>query len=152
MRCTPYSCWVEVEAPREMKILLVEDEPFMALAVMWELERAGHEVIGPFADPNDAFAVCSREQPELALIDIHEGIDDDGLALAKRLHRHAAVPSLYLTGDPMIARSHADAALGALAKPFDPEDLVRSIDVALAVMQGEQPDPRHVPSSLEVFH
>lgn len=135
-----------------MKILLVEDEPFVALAVMWELERAGHEVIGPFADANEALEVCSQEAPELALIDIHEGDDQDGLALARTLHEEASVPLLYLTGDPRVARNHADAALGAIAKPFDPEDLVRSIDVALAVLGGEEPDPKQVPSSLEVFH
>ena len=135
-----------------MKILLVEDEPFIALAVVWELQRAGHEVIGPVAHASDALALCSQATPELALIDIDEGYERGGLALARHLHQHNAVPSLYLTGDPQLARIHAEAALGSIAKPFDPEDLVRSIAVALAVLQGQQPDPADVPSSMEVFH
>jgi DNA-binding response OmpR family regulator len=134
-----------------MKILVVEEEPFVALAVVWELERAGHEVIGPVAHARDALAVCGHQKPELALIDIDEGYEHDGLELARRLQAQADIPSLYLTGDPQLARSNRDAALGAITKPFDPEDLVRGIEVFLARMNGEEPPPDALPPSMEVF-
>ena len=41
-----------------MLILVVEDEPISALSAMWELQRAGHDVIGPASTSEDALRLA----------------------------------------------------------------------------------------------
>ena len=51
-------------------VLVVEDELLIALDVMDELDMAGFEAIGPFADVSRAMEFCQRKLPDCAVLDI----------------------------------------------------------------------------------
>ena len=104
------------------RILVVEDEPDMRFVIRHYLEKAGHEVFE--AGNGGAALEAVRElAPDLIVTDIMMPVMS-GLELIGHLRSNrvtAAIPILVVSGDSELARA-ADAAL---AKPFQPEDLVR---------------------------
>lgn len=132
-----------------MLILVAEDEPYSALSAVWELEQAGHEVLGPAASFEEAVRLAERQSPDLALIDIDLQHTGGGVALARRLQADE-VPSLFVSAEQALARRHSDLALGCIGKPYNPADLPGSIEAVDALLHGRAP-PSWVPRSLRLF-
>lgn len=55
---------------RGLRVLVVEDEPLVALALADDLENAGATVIGPASTVDSALALLTREAFEAAVLDI----------------------------------------------------------------------------------
>ncbi|NJS39398.1 MAG: response regulator, partial [Rhodobacteraceae bacterium] len=68
-----------------MRILIVEDEMLVAMQIENFLTASGHEVIGVAGRAADAIDLATRQQPELALIDINLAGGDNGIDLAAAL-------------------------------------------------------------------
>jgi DNA-binding response OmpR family regulator len=132
-----------------MRVLIVEDEPLIALSLAAELKLAGHEVIGPSADADEALCLLERQRADLALIDVNLQGQMDGIDLARALRMECQLPVLLLTNEPSVTYEQAHAALGMITLPFDPSDLPESIHVAQIVMEGGKPPAP--PLSLRLF-
>jgi two-component system, response regulator PdtaR len=134
-----------------MLILIVEDQALLGMSLTWELEEAGHRVLGPVGSIAHAKRLAAQERPDLALIDIELQRQEEGIELARSLQTQLAIPSLILSSDPTAIRAHTNAVLGVIAKPFNPADIHRSVAVAQTVMQGGTPPPPSIPRVLEIF-
>jgi CheY-like chemotaxis protein len=134
---------------RVMLILLVEDEPLAALSATWELESTRHSVLGPAASSDEALQLVQRRRPDLALVDIDLERPNAGIDLVRGL-RALDIPSLFVTAQATVAKQHADLVLGFIAKPYDPADLTRSVDVVGSMLEGNGP-PQWLPRSLRLF-
>lgn len=132
-----------------MMILVVEDEPIAALNAMFELQRAGYEVVGPASTRDDALRLAREHRPELALVDIDLTEEGEGLDLAKRL-RTLSVPSLFVSAQTRIAQENSELAVGFLSKPYSSTELVCSVNVVDTVLHGGVPPPA-VPEALRLF-
>jgi DNA-binding response OmpR family regulator len=132
-----------------MLVLIVEEEPLIAVSLEVELELAGHRVLGPAEDPEHALRLASEHKPDVALVDIglHGNLREIELARALRSKLDVAV--LFVTMMRDTALQHQDAALGVITKPFDPDDVPESVEIINALKHGKQPDS--LPSSLELF-
>jgi two-component system, response regulator PdtaR len=133
-----------------MRILLVEDEPLIALAAADALTDAGHRVLGPCSSLKSALSTATTEHPDLAVVDIDLGGKNEGLEVVRRLKAELGVSAIFASGQADVARSHGDA-LGILHKPYDDEALQLSMPVLEAVMGGASPPPPSIPSALELF-
>ena len=51
-------------------VLVAEDEMLIAMDVMDELDIAGFQTIGPFADTSGALDYCQRKLPDCAVLDV----------------------------------------------------------------------------------
>ena len=131
-----------------MLILVVEDEPIAALSAMWELQRAGHEVVGPAHTREEALHLAHGRQLDLALVDIDLKEAGEGVEVAKQL-RTMNVASVFVSAQSEVAQKHRDLALGYLCKPYSSTELVRSVDVIDKVMNGGLPPA--VPGALRLF-
>ncbi|HEX7116570.1 MAG TPA: response regulator [Steroidobacter sp.] len=131
-----------------MLILIVEDDPICALSVAYALEEAGYAVIGPASKQSEALSLAQRFRPELALVDIDLENPGDGVELARRF-REMDVQSVFVSAQLAVATQNSELALGLIGKPFDPEDVPRSVDVVAALMRGAPPPPS--PRSLQLF-
>lgn len=105
----------------------------MVLAALAEgLRGAGYRVTGA-SSGEDAIGFAGRDAPDLALLDVRmPGMS--GIELGTRL-RERAIPFLFLSayGDQDIVRQAAEeGALGYLVKPLDIQQIVPSIEAALA--------------------
>jgi DNA-binding response OmpR family regulator len=74
-----------------------------------------------------------------------------GIELARELRSQYDVAVLFVTMTRDTALENQDAALGVITKPFDPDDVPESVEIANAVKQGKTPSPQALPSSLELF-
>src|SRR5690606_42052239 len=52
-----------------MKIMIVEDDSLLALALEEQLRLAGHEIVGPLYDYGEALTRATDERPEVAIVD-----------------------------------------------------------------------------------
>lgn len=105
------------------RILVVEDDYFLAQDLKQALERKGATVAGPVARIEDALAMLDAEPPpEAAILDINLGGQSDVYPLAEAL-RNRGIPFAFVTGydQSYVRRDFADVPL--LAKPFNPRDL-----------------------------
>jgi len=132
-------------------ILIVEDEHFVAMSLAWQLEAAGHTVLGPASSIEKARLVAGEQRADIALVDIYLEGSADGSALARHLTFDLKIPTLFMTGQPRTARQYADLAIGVITKPFSAVDADRSLAIAEVVIQGGRPAHSVVPCALELF-
>jgi response regulator NasT len=109
-----------------MRVLIAEDDPVIALALVERVRSLGHEPLGPVADGEQAVAEAAATQPDLYLFDI-EMPKLDGLAAAAELAaRGLGRPVVVITGVDdrgLIERSVAAGAGAYLTKPVDTREL-----------------------------
>jgi DNA-binding response OmpR family regulator len=115
-------------------ILLVEDEPSLALIVKDSLESRGFHV--DFAADGEAGLAQFRQQcPDIVVADVMMP-KLDGFALARQIRReNAAVPILFLTARSQTADVVQGFELGGndyLKKPFSMDELIVRIRALLA--------------------
>ena len=106
--------------PAPLRILVVEDETVLAMAVEGFLQDLGHEVVGPFARVTDALSVVEGEILDAALLDVNlagEMVFPVAAALALK-----GVPFLLVSGydDRMLRRGNPDWP--HLTKPYRIEE------------------------------
>lgn len=112
-----------------MRILVVEDEPLVAMEITSQLEDAGAQVVGPADNALAALALIQQYRFQIALLDANlcgAAVDDIAMALSR-----AGVPFAFVSGygRPSLPAGFADAEL--LPKPFSAAQL---LDVAARLL------------------
>ena len=75
-----------------MRILIVEDEPIIALSTQADLEAAGHTVVGLAVTSDEAINLAASCHPDLVLMDIRLA-EGNGVEAAQAIHQgHAVLP------------------------------------------------------------
>lgn len=113
------------------KVLVVDDYPGVRLLVDEVLTDEGYDVI-PAADPDEALELFDRDRDSFDLLVTDISMPRmSGHELARRLcHGARGLRVLYMSG---MSRDVIDLDAGArfLAKPFEPDDLVREVQATL---------------------
>jgi DNA-binding response OmpR family regulator len=108
-----------------LRVLVVEDDYFIASEICMALKREGAAVIGPAPDLETGLATIRRELLDCAILDInlHGQL---AFQIAAEL-RERGIPSIFATGydDSVIPENLADAV--RLEKPIDLTALLRAI-------------------------
>jgi CheY-like chemotaxis protein len=118
-----------------VKILIIEDEPLISMDLEALLEGLGHEVCGIARTQSEALKMVPECEPNLILADIQLGDGSSGLDAINELKaaNHAVnTPVVFITAYPerfLIGQQPPSAWL--LAKPFQPEIVVATINAAL---------------------
>jgi len=134
-----------------MRVLVVEDDPILALTAVLTLESAGYDVAGPAYDCAQALGFAGASRPDFVLMDINLAGCDEGLYLARDLWVLHGIPSLFVSGQLSTARANKGDALGLLRKPYEPQELVDAAAVVQAVLAGSAVPPPRVPGAMELF-
>jgi CheY-like chemotaxis protein len=134
-----------------MRILLVEDDPILALIAGCALEEEGHQIVGPAYDDQQALTLAESQSADIALVDINLAGHDEGISLVRNLRQRHGIASVFVSGQVEAARNNADAALGLLRKPYEPSDLALCVGVAQAILKGCALLPTPLPASMEIF-
>ncbi len=80
------------------KILVVEDEGILAMALCRNLEHAGHVVCRPAASAEQAVRSAAQEQPDLILMDIRLAGPLNGIEAAQQIRSFSSAPIIFMTG------------------------------------------------------
>lgn len=113
------------------KILVVEDEPLVALLVADFLEEAGCIVVGPAYDVSSALRLFETDGPDAAVLDINLGKEQTSAPVADVLEQ-AGVPFIYATGYGEAALRRQDRHKPRIDKPFDKLSLLQTLSACLA--------------------
>ncbi|KAB0680073.1 response regulator [Aureimonas leprariae] len=121
------------EACMSLRVLIVEDEPIIALHLTMIIEDAGHSVIGMVFTMEAAIETAGREAVDVAIMDIALSGRTDGIQTARRLSDDFDVRSLFVTvhfDRREEAMQPAWQPLGFVVKPFSEEQIVRALGLA----------------------
>lgn len=126
-------------AASRARIMVVEDNYFVALTIENALIDAGYEVLAVL-DSGEAALECVAElKPDLVLMDIRLAGELDGIDTAIALHRRGIV-SLFASAhfdDAMKERGAAAVPAGWLVKPFSESELLGAVREALKGIQSD---------------
>ena len=115
------------------RVVIAEDEAIIRLDLREMLEDEGYEVVAETGRGDEAVDLVAQHSPDLCIFDIKmPGMD--GLTAARQVStdRRAAVVILTAFSQRHLIEQARDAGvLSYLVKPFQREDLVSAIEVAM---------------------
>ena len=122
-------------ASRPARILVVEDDYFVALELEYLLLAAEFIVVGVAATAEEALDIAAVESPDLAIMDIRLAGVRDGVEAAGELFAKLGIRSIFATAHvDRRTRQRAEPVqpLGWLQKPYSAESLLTTVRAALA--------------------
>lgn len=117
-----------------MRILIAEDETIIRLDLRQLLEGAGFDVCAEARDGEEAVALATEQQPDLAVLDVKMP-RLDGIEAARRILADRPIPIVMLTAygeQELVSRAVEAGVFGYLVKPFRETDLLPAIATAQA--------------------
>lgn len=115
------------------RILIIEDEPVIALDIASIVQQSGHEVVGIAATHAEAVALASAEGPGLVLADIQLADDSSGIEAVQEILASHAVPVIFVTAYPdRLLTGDKTEPTFIIRKPFEAEMLSVTISQALS--------------------
>jgi CheY-like chemotaxis protein len=114
---------------RGRNILVVEDDPLVAIDLQGTLEVAGATVIGPAYDLPHALGLIETSKVCAAVLDYRLQVGNT-LPLARVLAERG-IPFLFQTSDPVsVAREQPEAVI--ISKPYRHNEIVLAVQALLA--------------------
>jgi CheY-like chemotaxis protein len=124
---------VDLRDQRPTRIMIIEDEPIIALDLANICERNGHEVVGIAATRTEAVAKAMEQRPGLILADIQLADDSSGIDAVSDILASMSVPVIFITAFPeRLLTGQRPEPTFLITKPFDADTLAVSISQALA--------------------
>lgn len=117
------------------RILVCEDEIFIAMAEVELLERHGYAVVATAETCAGAVAECAHHNPDLVLMDVTLRGEGDGVDAAAEIWARFRIPFVFVTAhqiDRSAQRALAAEPAGYVFKPYDERELLTAVDEALA--------------------
>ena len=113
---------------QRLRVMVVEDEPLIALDIEAELTDRGFDIAGPFGSVADALACVAGDDVSIAILDISLGRGGNSFDIARALAaKH--IPFIFLSGDAQ-KRPEEFKTRTVLTKPIDYAQLDRSLKAA----------------------
>ena len=122
-----------------LRILIVEDDSFVALLLEYTLVKLGYSICGTEHTEDGAVATAVRCCPDAMVVDVGLA-QGNGIRAVDRILHERYVPHVFISGNRLDHVSlHPYAA--SLHKPFRDVDLAASLSrvFSLGTSQGQQP-------------
>jgi CheY-like chemotaxis protein len=116
------------------KVLVVEDEIFVAIEIESLLQELGHQPVGIAADSRRAMELGG--DAELAFVDLNLVDGPTGIDVGRRLADHG-VTVMFMTANPGQLGRGVPGTIGVLPKPVNDRELRSAVEFAVAVRNHE---------------
>ena len=123
------------DARPPLRILVIEDEPLIAMHIEFSIEAMGYEMVGPFARLDEALLAAGRDDYDCAILDINIiGGPSHGVAaiLAARQRPFLVASGYHDQWLPETLRNRP-----RLNKPFSGDELETELLRIAAVCMGD---------------
>ena len=114
---------------RRLRVLIIEDEPLIALLFAEVLEDMGHTVCAMAITEADAVAAAAKFNPDLIIADAKLRKGSGVSALATILLK-GHVPHMFVSGDISGVRATRPDAI-VIQKPFFASELAQAVELAM---------------------
>jgi len=118
----------------ERRVLIVEDERIVAMGIERMLITLGYTVAGIAFSGEEAIRKTEITFPDLVLMDVMLKGNMNGIEAAKEIKARFDAPIVYLTACSeikIVESAWKTNPSGYIVKPFDENDLQRTMDIAL---------------------
>lgn len=117
----------EIGAQVAADILIIEDEPLIALDLKHLVTGLGHTLAGIARTRGEAVDLANRLRPGLVLADVRLADGSSGVEAVNEIQESFNVPVVFITAHPerLLTGERSEPAF-LIAKPFD-EDMVRAV-------------------------
>lgn len=119
---------------QKKRVLIVEDEGIVALALRDVLISLGYDAVGIAYSGPEAIEKAGQTSPDIILMDIHLKGDMDGIEATTKISALYDIPVIYLTAysdDETIRRAKQTSSYGYLVKPYNTRELYSMIEFAI---------------------
>jgi len=108
-------------------ILIIEDEPLIAMDIEEMVESLGHRVVGTARTHKEAIGLFNKTQPKMVLADIQLADGSSGIDAVNEILASTAVPVIFITAFPerLLTGERPEPAF-LVTKPFNP-DMVKAL-------------------------
>jgi CheY-like chemotaxis protein len=115
-------------------ILIIEDEPIIAMDLEAIVEDLGHHVVGVARAHGQAVALAAERQPQLIMADIKLEDGGSGMEAVNEILADASKPVVFITAHPrayLSALANRPVPAFLLPKPFKPDSVRAAVSQAL---------------------
>lgn len=122
----------EISQQVATSVLIIEDEPIIALDIEAMVLELGHEVTGIARTHKEAIALMNQNRPGLVLADIQLADGSSGLDAVNEILHTVNVPVIFITAYPerLLTGEKPEPAF-LITKPFQPNAVKAAISQAL---------------------
>jgi CheY-like chemotaxis protein len=114
------------------RVLIIEDEPIIALDLENLVTELGHKVVATAATRDEAVAKALAERPGLVLADINLGEGGSGIDAVTEILSSFDIPVIFITAYPeKLLTGERPEPTYLIAKPFLPETVQATVGQAL---------------------
>jgi DNA-directed RNA polymerase specialized sigma24 family protein len=108
-------------------VLIIEDEPLIAMDIEEMVESLGHRVVGTARTHAEATALFSKHNPKMVLADIQLADGSSGIDAVNEILSSTPVPVIFITAFPerLLTGERPEPAF-LVTKPFNP-DMVKAL-------------------------
>jgi DNA-binding LytR/AlgR family response regulator len=125
----------------KIRVLIVEDELIIANDLADILTGSGYAVNGLAKSYKEGLEKLKNEIPDIVLLDIQIAGDKDGVDLANMIKDKYQIPFIFIsshTDRSTLSRVMDSNPYGFLVKPFEDQDVLVAIELALNKFSKEQ--------------
>lgn len=119
------------------RILIIEDEPLIAMDIEQMAEDLGHEVVGIARTQAEAMAIYSSQKPAMVLADIQLADGSSGIDAVNDILKEDTIPVIFITAFPerLLTGARSEPTF-LVTKPFNPDMVKALISQALFFEEG----------------
>lgn len=122
----------EIDAGTKSRVLIIEDEPLIAMQLEALVTELGHEVIGTAATRSQALDIFRENPAGLILADIQLADGSSGIDAVEDLLQLTDVPAIFITAYPeKLLTGERPEPTYLITKPFREETVKAAISQAL---------------------
>ena len=122
----------EIESQTRAEVLIIEDEPIIAMDIETIVRDLGHTVTGVAVTRDEAVAQAMARRPGLVLADIQLADDSSGIDAVKDILNEFKVPVIFITAFPeRLLTGQRPEPTCLITKPFQRSTLKTAIAQAL---------------------
>jgi CheY-like chemotaxis protein len=112
------------------KLLIGEDNPFVAAFLQEAVREGGYEVCGVAASAKEFLTLAEQEKPDLAIIDVRLAGAVSGIEAAVEVSSLIRLGILFVTASPeRVLDPPAPVGQACLSKPFTEPELIKALRI-----------------------
>lgn len=113
----------EIERQTRTRVMIIEDEPLIAMDLEQIVRDLGHDVTGVAVTRDEAVALAMEDRPGLVLADIQLADDSSGIDAVKDILAEFSVPVIFITAFPeRLLTGERPEPTFLITKPFQREN------------------------------
>ena len=122
------------------RVLIIEDEPVIAMQLQDIVEEMGHSVVGLASTHAEALEMSRSAEPDIVLADIRLADGSSGIDAVKDILADRNVPVIFITAYPeRLLTGERPEPTYLITKPFEVDTIVTTIGQALMMHRTHRP-------------